>query len=84
MSKRVPERPTKPLNICGPRIARLRTRAGWTQTQLAGKCQLAGWDISRDIIARIELRNRVVTDSDLLMLARVFKVEAGELLPAAS
>ena len=43
----------------------LRSRRGWSQPVLAAKCQLAGWDVSRDIIARIELRVRWVADFEL-------------------
>ncbi len=49
---------------------------------LATKCQLAGWDISRDIIARIELRIRWVADFELILLAQVLNVSVAELLPS--
>lgn len=48
---------------------------------LATKCQLAGWDISRDIIARIELRIRWVADFELVLLAQVLDVPVVSLLP---
>jgi len=48
------------LNVCGPQVSRLRVNLGWSQPQLAAKCQIAGWDVSRDIIARIELKKRWV------------------------
>jgi hypothetical protein len=40
------------------------------QTALAARCQLSGWDISRDAVKRIESGEREVTDVDLRRLAR--------------
>ena len=57
------------------------TLHSWSQPELAAKCQLAGWDVSRDIIARIECRTRWVGDFELAILADVLKVEITELLP---
>lgn len=45
------------------------------------KCQMAGWDVSRGIIAGIEGRMRHVSDFELLILARVLKTEVGALYP---
>lgn len=70
-----------PHNVCGPQVARLRTERGWSQPQLAIKCQLVGWDASRDIIARIEGRVRCVEDSELAILAEVLNVSLIELYP---
>jgi transcriptional regulator with XRE-family HTH domain len=54
--------------------------SGWSQEQLAGKCQLQGWDASRDVIARIELQNRLVTDWELVVLAKALGSDPGKLL----
>ena len=62
-------------------MSRLRTRIEWSQPDLAAKCQIAGWDVSRDIIARIEARNRWVGDEELATLARVLGVSLEELFP---
>lgn len=72
----------KALNVSGPQIRRIRNAYCWSQPELAAKCQLAGWDVSRDIIARIECRTRWVGDFELAMLARVLGVSVQELLPA--
>ena len=57
----------KPRDIVGPQVRAQRCRLGWSQPVLAAKCQLAGWDISRDIVARIELRIRWVADFELIL-----------------
>ena len=71
----------KALNVSGPQIRRIRNGHCWSQPELAARCQLAGWDVSRDIIARIECRTRWVGDFELAILADVLKVEVPELLP---
>lgn len=74
----------KSLNLCGPQIRRIRYQHGWSQAHLAATCQIAGWDISRDIVARIEACNRAVTDADLAVLAEVLGVSILALYPAAT
>ena len=71
----------KSINVCGPQVARLRNQLGWSQPQFALKCQLAGWDVSRDIIARIEGQIRCVEDAELAQLARVLGARLEELYP---
>ena len=69
-------------NIVGPQIRRLRSARGLSQPALAAKCQLIGWDIARDTIAKIEGRTRWVGDLELVYLARSLDVPLAELLPA--
>ena len=69
-------------NIVGPQVARLRYQQGLSQTELAAKCQLAGWDASRGIIAGIEGQVRCVTDREFVSLARVLSVALDALLPS--
>lgn len=69
------------LNVCGPQISRLRVQLGMSQPQFATKCQLAGWDVSRDVIARIEGRIRCIDDLELATLARVLNVPLEKLYP---
>ena len=40
-----------------------------------------GWDVSRDIIAWIELSIRWVADLELILLARVLDMPVNQLLP---
>jgi len=70
-------------NIVGPSVRQLRSRRGLSQPELAARCQRLGWDIGRDIIARIESRIRLVTDSELVLLAEALQVPLEELLPPA-
>jgi transcriptional regulator with XRE-family HTH domain len=70
------------LNVCGKELLKLRAAREMSQESLAARCQLAGWDVSRDIIANIELQRRMVSDLDLSILARVLKVPIEELYPS--
>ena len=74
----------KPKNLIGPAVQKLRVARGWSQPELAAKCQVAGWDISRGIVAGIEGRMRWVGDWEAIFLARVFHVPVGELYPASA
>ena len=62
-------------------VRRIRTDLGLSQPKFAEKCQLAGWDVSRDIIARIECQTRWVGDFELATLAKVLGVPVTDLLP---
>lgn len=61
-------------NEVGPVVARIRQQLGLTQDELAGRAGVAGWDISRDTIKRIESGERELTDIDLKRLARALRV----------
>ena len=75
--------PRDPLNIVGPQVRRLRCERGFSQPVLAAKCQLLGWDVSRDTIAKIEGRRRWAGYGELVFLARSLGVALDALFPAA-
>ncbi|MBW2031751.1 MAG: helix-turn-helix transcriptional regulator [Deltaproteobacteria bacterium] len=58
-------------NIIGPRVrqGRLEHSPPLTQEELANILQTQGWDVSRNIIAKIEIGIRQVTDIELIQLA---------------
>lgn len=68
-------------NNVGPQVRRRRYALGWSQSTLATKLQLAGLDISRSGVSKIEARLRLVNDKDLIFLADVLKVPIQELFP---
>ena len=67
-------------NLCGERVREARTRAGWSQEQLAAKLQLSGLQIGQMAVSRIETGKRVVPDSELPIIAEVLSVTTGWLL----
>ena len=68
-------------NNIGPQVRRRRYALGWSQSMLATKLQLAGFDISRSGVSKIEARLRFVDDKDLMFLAEVLRVPIQELFP---
>lgn len=67
-------------NICGKKIAVLRKEMNISQRILADKLQLAGLDVDKNAIQRIECGKRFVTDIELKILAKIFCVSCDELL----
>lgn len=70
------------LNLCGPNVCRLRRAVTprLSQRGLADKLQLAGLDLDKNAIQRIEAGKRFVTDLELKALSAFFGVTADELL----
>jgi len=67
-------------NIIGKKIVALRKRDGLSQRALAGKLQLVGMDMDKNVITRIETGKRFVTDFEIKAFAEVFEVSYGFLL----
>ena len=61
-------------NICGKNIAVFRTAMKISQRELADRMQLAGIDIDKNAIQRIECGKRFVTDIEIIAFAKVFGV----------
>ena len=61
------------------RLRQAREKLGWSQSDLARELQLRGWDAGRTLITKIELRERCVTDYELVVLARVLSVRLDDL-----
>lgn len=68
------------LNVAGRYVRELRIKRGLSQEQLAAKLQLMGYSIGQKAISRMETGDRVVTDYELLLLARVLNVSPLQLL----
>ncbi len=68
-------------NLIGSEIRKRRDNLGWSQDDLALRLQLAGWDIDRSGISKIECRLVHVSDFQQLFFARVFKIGIDDLFP---
>lgn len=68
-------------NIVGPAIRALRNHLGWSQEQAAAHCNIVGFDISRATYAQLEMQLRNVTDIELALLAKAFRVKVDLLIP---
>lgn len=73
----------KPKNVIGPMVRKLRyeRRVPLTQETLTAKLQVLGVEIDRSALARIETRDRLVKDSELLGLAKALGVSMERLFP---
>jgi transcriptional regulator with XRE-family HTH domain len=67
------------MNIIGENVRNIRESQKLTQDQLAAKCNLLEWNISRGTLAKIESKVRRVTDVEVKLLAKVLKVNVNEL-----
>ena len=70
------------LNLCGEKIQLLRKQMTpqVSQRALADKLQLAGIDLDKNAIQRIESGQRFVTDIELRAFAKIFRVTTDFLL----
>lgn len=67
------------MNLIGPRVRQIRESKGLTQEELAARCNLLNWDITRSTLAKIESKVRKVSDEEALLLAKALKVNVSEL-----
>ena len=70
------------LNLCGEKIQLLRKQMTpkVSQRALADKLQLAGIDLDKNAIQRIESGQRFVTDIELRAFSKIFQVTTDFLL----
>lgn len=67
-------------NIVGSRIKYIREKNGWSQSDLAAKLQVENVIVEQKAVSRMELETRLVTDYELLALAKILKVTVMWLL----
>ena len=70
-------------NICGSIIERRRKELHKSQRQFADMLQLAGLDIDKNAVQRIEAGKRFVTDIELTYIAEVLNLSYDQLLHPA-
>ncbi len=57
-------------NLCGRKVAQYRKDLGISQREFADRLQIAGLDIDKNAIQRIECGKRFVTDIELKVIAQ--------------
>jgi transcriptional regulator with XRE-family HTH domain len=70
------------MNLVGPQVRRLRVQQRLSQPQLAARCQVVGYELSRESLAKIESRLRGVTDAEVVCLAQALRVPFAILYPS--
>lgn len=68
-------------NITGRQVAYWRYQNKWTQQTLAARLQCLGFDISREMVANIEVGLRGVEDNWLVAFQKVFRISVIQLFP---
>ena len=70
------------LNLCGRKVALLRRQMQpkVSQRAFADMLQLAGLDLDKNAVQRMESGQRFVTDIELKVFARIFQVSYEDLL----
>lgn len=69
-------------NVCGSKIKELRRGMpnSPSQRQFADMLQIAGLDVDKNAVQRIESGSRFVTDIELVTIAKVLRVSYEEFL----
>lgn len=75
-----PRTKTGEKNLVSRQLIELRKRNNYSQRYLAYMLQLAGYDIDKNVITRIETNQRYVTDLELKALSEVFHVSYDYLI----
>lgn len=75
-----PRSKTGQKNLISKNLIELRKSHKMSQRVLAYKLQLAGYDIDKNVITRIETNKRYVTDIELKAFCEVFDITYEELI----
>ncbi len=67
-------------NLVSRQLIELRRQNHYSQRDLAYRLQLAGYDMDKNVITRIETNQRYVTDVELKALSEVFHVSYDYLI----
>lgn len=67
-------------NLIANNLICLRAKNGLSQRDLTQKLQLAGYDIDKNVITRIETQKRYVTDIEIKAICEIFKISFEELI----
>jgi len=68
-------------NLIGKQVSKARNHLDLSQADLAAKCQRMGWELSRDVLARIESGIRGISDKGIAIFCDVLGVPIQELRP---
>ena len=66
-------------NVCGKNIAKFRMEMKLSQKKLSDRLQIAGLDVDKNAIQRMESGQRFITDIELQYLSKVLDKTMDEL-----
>lgn len=67
-------------NLISDKLISLRKEHGYSQRDFAYQLQLAGYDIDKNVITRIETQKRYVTDIEIQAICQIFNITFEELI----
>ena len=73
---------TEQKNLIGPLLKLARISSRLTQKELSTKLEIEAIYIDRASISKIESQRRIVTDYELVGLAKVLNISIDQLLPS--
>jgi len=68
------------MNVVGAHITKIRLEKGLKQKELLAKLQSEGMEITGSCLSKIEGQTKMVTDKDLLIIAKALGVKPEDLL----
>lgn len=68
-------------NIVGAQVRELRLAHGLSQAELAARCGVLGWSVTRGTVAKIESGDRAVNDAEVFLLAKALRKPVELLYP---
>ena len=75
-----PRSKTGEKNLIGKNLIELRKMHNMSQRLVAYRLQLAGYDMDKNVITRIETNNRYVTDIEVKALCEIFEISYEKLI----
>ncbi|MEA4994221.1 MAG: helix-turn-helix transcriptional regulator [Oscillibacter sp.] len=72
--------PLGEMNVVGAYITKIRLEKGLKQKELLAKLQSEGMEITGSCLSKIEGQTKMVTDKDLLIIAKALGVKPEDLL----
>ena len=75
-----PRSKTGEKDLIGKNLIELRKMHNMSQRLLAYRLQLAGYDMDKNVITRIETNNRYVTDIEVKALCEIFEISYEKLI----
>ena len=66
-------------NVIGHQIKKIREKLGITQEQLAIRIEMAGWQVDRFVVSKIERGDRQLSDVEAQTIAKALKVSVSRL-----
>jgi transcriptional regulator with XRE-family HTH domain len=70
---------SKKLNLFGPKLKALRIAKGLTAVQVIARLGARGWDIGASTYSALESGDRIIADTELMLICKVLGVTLSDL-----